>query len=644
MKPLLLSVLLISVFVLGACQKKESSTVESHKKSTDKVLSLREIEVSSATFLDKPYLRGILPDSSYAYIRIPNSWAIMGIPTGNVFNKPLASKPYVGALTSIRDGFSENVMPELSGETRVFLGLFLLHARSVIEATVLKTVVEDKEAPTPNVLITVAVDYKNTDDLNSLLDTLVSKNPEITFDKRLQKGAIGELTIQGFKLQIKLDTVLSRVFVLGGMKLTESSMENALKPLKANPDHAMAKFESDIDDSGQGLFAWADPRELFVLAKAMGKGRELAPLAMLGATSIKNIAAGLGSSGGINRLKFVLDMPKAGFRAMIPSIVDMPTFSVAGDTSAVVTLGFPTKSDFILLESSFAGSSSSSKMDTYYEFKKTFSKATGVELEDMFDLLGQDISFVIDEAGFYYAVRLKDAEKFKHLLERLIKEFDLKYEEREIAGQKYHHLRIPAFKNKLLTGKENALMKRFISVPGNVFWQQEGDYLLVASLPQILMDRHYVSKQAVNDWYKNKQKMDPDGALLMASMRTKDVPAFMYKMKLVILSYLGEVVERPVDLFSLPSVKEAGLPENGAYGVKLSSSEEQFAFELTFESNPYELAFSFLNSYAAIALTGIAAAVAVPAYDDYIKKAKTKKSSEIGLDSETQNSEEGTLK
>ncbi|MEE9328264.1 MAG: pilin [Cocleimonas sp.] len=642
-----LASLALSITLLSGCQAKKEqeevtktevtstvTDVEENKKRVDKVLEPRSFTASKKSILTQAYLRDVLPDSSFAYVRIPNPWALTGVPVGNIFDKGVASQPYVDAVSSIREGFAANVMPELPDDARVIISLLLQHTTSAIEAALVVAEVKDgepnKKVNIPNLLVTVAVDYKNAGALNTLLDTLVAKEAMLTLEKHIEPNASGIISGPGVKAHIKLDTANSRLHILIGNELQTSSIDETLKKLVANPKHPMRPFEKEIDASGQGIFYWMDPREILTLASAMGKQREAAPLMMMGANSIKSIAMGLGSSGGINRYKVLMDMPRAGFRAMIPAIENTPEFKLAGQASMVAVVGLPSKSDYLSYESMAAAATPPQKMEEYYNIKEKFSEKAGIEIEDLFDILGQDISFVFDEAGFYTAVRLKNAEKFNTMLTQLVEKFELKYEKRTITGQQYHHLRVPSFDSVIFSefekkspnDKDIRLIKRFMGVSGHLFWQQEGDYLITASLPQILMDRHYAAEQvSVAEWFKEKQRINPEGALLMASMRNKGVPAFMYQLKLSILNYLGEVVGRPIDLFSLPSSREIGLPKEGAYSFKLTSNETQLAFELSFESNPAEILMAG-NGYAGIAIAGILASIAMPAFNDYTLRAE----------------------
>ena len=633
-----LPVLFASLVLLMSCQSAEEKTtpiatspaaaVVQKNKTVAQVLTPRVVESSSKVLLEKAYLRDMLPESAYIYVRIPNVWSLAGGAVGNVFDKALSSKPYVDAFSSIKEGFAKEVTPEIPRDARAFAELFLVHITSPIEVAAMTPVLA-KDSPFPNVLLTAAVDFKDIQGFKVFLNSLTAKVPNIKIEEDVQDNGQAVLNIAKQKVQLKFDLAAHRLFILGGMKLQKNSLEESLKTLKPNTAHVMKALENGIDSSGQGLFIWTDPQRVLALANTLGAQRQLAPLAMFGLNSMRNIAIGMGTSNGINHLKFVLDMPKTGFRGFIPTVQDSPNFKLAGETDFIVTLGLPSKADFVSIESSIAGMSPPDKMQKYYDFKALFAKESGIELEDIFEMLGQDISIVSDEAGTYTALRLKDAKKFASTLDELVKKYKLSYEKRTISGQEYHHLKIPSI-DKLVASPQNKssellVINRLLLVPSHLYWQQEGDYLIMASVPQTLMDRHYVSPQmSVSEWFEKEQRVDPKGALLMASIRNKGIPASMYRARLAMLNYMGDVVDRPIDLFALPSVREAKLPKKGAFGVKLTSSEDQLALEVSFESNPAEILFSSSlgGAYAGVAMAGVFAAVAVPAFSDYSVKAQ----------------------
>ena len=632
---------IIISFTLSACKGNEqqdnaklnnantpnSVTQENHVKQ--KVTPLRELTLATeANIVQSAYLRENLPESAFAYARIPNIWSLIGTAKNNIFDDALNAQPFVDAVNSIRAGINENVIPEIPDEDGQLLARFVFQSlTSPIEAIIIDGV--DPAIPTPNVVVTASANFNSIEEIQTLFAVIAKNSPEFEVTKAVQSDGYAELLIAKMNVQFQWDKDKSRFTLLAGISLSPNNLSDLLKTFVPNPTHQMKALENTIDSSGQGTFAWANPRKISSLGSSLGKQKEIAALAVIGISSMKNIALGTGTSNGINRIKYVVEMPVTGFRSYMPIIKTTPEFNVMGKTKVIGSLGLPSRADFASIENTIALVSKAKDMQSYYTFKKEFNKALGFEIDDIFDFFGQDMSFVSDEAGSYVALRLNDAEKFKASLSKSVETLGLDYQQREIGGHTYHHLKIPSFYTKHLEEQskkrnkpESKLLKRFLSVPSHLYWEQEDDYLILANIPQTLIDRHYIeTKTSVKEWLTKKQRMNPEGSLLMVSVNTEDIAKKMYRMHLSILNYLADLVDKPIDLFALATPHEAKIPKQNSYGFKMTSSETQLAFELNYESNPLEI-ITGGGIYQSMVVVGILSAIAVPAYDDYTIRAK----------------------
>jgi len=487
------------------------------------------------------------------------------------------------------------VIPEIPDEDgKLIASLFFQKLTSPIEAMVIDGV--DPAIPTPNVVITASANFTSIDEIQTLFNVMAKNAPEFEVSKSIQADGYAELLIAKMNAQFQWDKDKSRFTLLAGVSLSPNNLSDLLKTFVDNPTHQMKTLENTIDSSGQGVFAWANPRKISSLGSSLGMQKEIAAMAVVGISTMKNIAFGAGTSDGINRLKYVVEMPVAGFRSYMPIIKTSPSFSVIGKTKVVATMGIPSRADFVSIENTIALVSKPKDMVSYYKFKKGFQKALGFEVDDIFDFFGQDMSFISDEAGSYAAIRLNDAEKFKTTLAKSVETLGLEYTQREIGGHTYHHLKIPSVYKTYLEDQsvkrkrpENKLLDRFMSVPSHFYWEQEGDYLIMANIPQTLIDRHYIKTQTpVKNWLTKQQRMNPEGSLMMISLNNEGTAKKMYRMHLSLLNYLADFVGKPIDLFALATPQEAKIPQQSSYGFKMTSSKTQLAFELNYESNPME--------------------------------------------------------
>jgi len=358
----------------------------------------------------------------------------------------------------------------------------------------------------------------------------------------------------------------------------------------------------------------------------MGQAEQVAMLRAFGGSEARSLALGMGASGGKERIKVLLDMPQVGFRSFLPAVdTDLP-FKTAGAPDIVVMLGLPGPDDLAMIEANVLGMMGPQEAEGYQAAKVEIKEALGFGLEDLLGAFGDELVVVFDQAGQYVAVRLRDPDAYQNILDQLVQRFSLQYETREVQGETYHHLLVPPLdpeiQQKLAGGGMDPLERRLAGIPSHLYWTQEGEYLLFASVPQILMDYRYVTEKVpLGDWIRQSQGVEPRGALLLATARSRGTPRMMYVVNLWMLTWLGDLVGRPVDLFAIPTPLELQLPEAGGYSLQIASSPDQLAIELVYESNPVELIMAMGGVQTAIA-GGVAAAVAIPAYTEYQAKAK----------------------
>ena len=172
------------------------------------------------------------------------------------------------------------------------------------------------------------------------------------------------------------------------------------------------------------------------------------------------------------------------------------------------------------------------------------------------------------------------------------------------------------------TPAERLWWRLFSFVPGHLYWKMDGQYLIVAQIPQVLIDRDRITaKTPIKSWLQDIQKLPGDDALFIASARIEGVPKLIYAAYLQVLQSLGDLARQPLDLFTLPSAMEVKLPQSGSYGVKFTSSANRLALEATYESNPLEV-FFLGGGVRTIAMVGLLAAIAVPSLLEYRRHAE----------------------
>ena len=628
------AVLVVLSVLLAACSEEppvDKTVPETVAESTPtvppepKAPPMREVTKASTPPPSlEPWLRAHLPPDALAYVRIPSFWGMLGTPKGSMYDRALGSAPYVEAVENIREGFGENVLPELPADSQFLLQLLILHARSPLEAAVIPPAMA--EAPFPDLLFTVALDFADTTALNAFLAQSAQSFPMLQVMQPVDEQGNGVLAISNLPVSIRYSSSDSRLYLYASM-VPDFSVLGALLD-NSQPSHQkMTAVESKLDASGQGLFVWTDiPRALQMMQTTQPDG-SAAMLMALGVGEAQSIGLGVGTTGGIHRMKILLEMPAVGFRLFVPTMRSKVEFEAAGVPDSVAVFGLPDADDLSSMEQGLVTLLDSDQLETYLSGKKKLAERLGFTLEELLDTVGQDFLVVFDEAGQYAALRLQDPERFDAMLQRTVEQFGALHEQREIAGQTIHHVSMRAFTKESLDDYDgaadlSALDKRLLGMPRHLYWVHDGDYLVASGTPQPLIDRHYILERTpLVTWMAEEQRVDPEGALLLATTRTGGMPTLMYNLNLQLIATLGDLTDQPVDLFEFPSARELGLPDEGAYSLRIASTSTELSAELVFEHNPLEL-LSVGGGYGGVMALGVLAAVAVPAYQDYTIRAK----------------------
>lgn len=588
--------------------------------------NLRPVTAGDSDVVSAPaLLRTRLPDNALAYLRVPSLWALLGKSKGGVMTQALESAASIDAIMTLRQQLQNNILTPLMPQMDALSKLLLTDLRSPLEAALL---VPAEQPMNSQVLLSAKFSYQNVAELQPLLASVIALDPRLQWQSELNEEGYGSLSVAPFAvIQIHFDVLEQRLYMLAAQALPGDALKNLSAALKINDNHTMHALEAKIDQSGQGLFAWVDAKSATGVAQQMLPPQQLAMLQMSGALELRGLAAGVGVSDGKGRTKLIVDMPKAGFRNFIPSINAELDLEAAGKPGAVAMLGLPSAADLAMIEQSIEMLNPPG-VEEYREFKEEFKTTLGFALEEWFEALGPELMFVYDRAGPYSAIRLRDADKFAELIELLQQRHGFKLETREIQGNTYHHLMIPNFLEEMaeeqgITDLQTQLMMQTtFSMPSHIYWKQEENYLILASIPQVLMDRDYIgSKTIVRDWLSDTQKFDGSDTLLGFSLQVQSVSPLFHAWNLQLLQFLGDIVKQPIDLFALPSALELQLPDDGSYSLKLASNDDYLTFEIAYEVHPLEFLMAG-NSMAIIAAAGVVAAVAIPAYEDYTTRSE----------------------
>jgi hypothetical protein len=154
------------------------------------------------------------------------------------------------------------------------------------------------------------------------------------------------------------------------------------------------------------------------------------------------------------------------------------------------------------------------------------------------------------------------------------------------------------------------------------YWIEEDGFIIMANIPQPLIERSLRDdKVNVQSWLTESQKHDMSSSILAFTMSKKDMSRSYYYHYLQLLRALADMSGSEFDFYTLPHAGELRFAEQGSIGFSLDSNEKYLALEASFEESPIDMFYAG-GAYETAAVVGIMAAIAIPQYVEYKKRAE----------------------
>ena len=614
-KQFLAACLTASVFVLSGCDNQSTETA-GDSASEQQVSTPKTPDFEVKAFTRSAWLREQLPDNAFFYARVPSLWDLASY-KDDTFKYAHGNTAYLAELEKIRTASSQWF--KKGGEDAATL-LTLFGSQMDGPSEMVAYSVDNK----PYVLMSANVRFSSAAELQALIDVLLQRQVIRQVIEPMTDGA-GRVMMDSVPLAYRWDQKVGRLNLLitqEGASIRD--LDAALAALKPNATSPMLANEAKMEDSHKGLYFWFDNQQAAPVYTPILPPNAALPLAAAGVSQIESLAASWGVSNGKGRLKYEMKAPSHNMvRQFIPATSNSYPFKVAGDPSFVLALSLPSFEDFKRLEMMGGGLSN----PKYQEQKQKASEMLGYPIDDWFKSIGPEVVFVSDDAGEYLAIRLRDEVTFSKILNATKAWPQAEYESRIFDEQEVHHLKLPsmysAAQDELAKNQQiSPLLSDVLTQIGtHIYWQRDGDYLIMADLPQVLFDRQVLVKsKTLEQWLVEEQRQDLSSSTFAFSGNIRNAPRRLYYFYLNMLQAFGDLTHAQQDLFNLPSARQLHLADKGTYGAKLDSSADTLAFEMTFESSPADIALAG-EGMATIATIGVLAAVAIPAYQEYTQRA-----------------------
>ena len=561
-----------------------------------------------------PWLRQHLPEDAVLYARVPSLLGLLAMPKGSALDSALRSRTNIDNVSRLREGIANNILSEMPASSAAMFGLLDEHLRSPIE-------ISATLYPAPSMLMSAELDFDDGAAFGRFMEQLAVEFPLLALAEPVTNGS-ASFANTPYPALLRFDANNGRLMINVGPAVTAEGFAALLQGIEDERGHLMQSLEGRLDSSGQGLFVWLDTAQALPMLQLFVAPDDLETFTELGLDKVSAVALGWGVANGKGRLGVVAELPAGSDRGLLPLVENEVGARSVGPPDGLLLLSLPTDAEFARLEA-LALPRSDAANDDWYVGKQQIADITGVALEEYFAALGPDVSLVFDAAGDYIAVRLRNRRLWTSIVERLDENTAVQIDERRIDGARYVHLSVPsenADADGLVAEADLGwLGEVLMRQRDHFYWTVDRDYLYIASVPQPLIDRRALGARTdVGRWLTDQQRIDPAGALLSISGTSRKLPRRFYDVYIEIMQVLGDLALADVDIWSMPTARQLDLPDVGALGFTVSLGSPLISAELVFENNPTE----FLGGLGGIALLGVGAAVAIPAYQDYTTRAQ----------------------
>jgi type II secretory pathway pseudopilin PulG len=564
-----------------------------------------------------PWLRGQLPPTVLSYQRLPHPFGLIAIPKGNGFNAALGSDANIRNLVAIQQGIEQNLVTQVPLLDDPRADLLIGQLRSPVE-------IAAYGLPSPSALIAMTLKARTNADVEALFGRLAQTEPPLELAAPLDANGIGEVVGLPLSCFVRFEQSTGRLLMLVGAGLTAGSFQLVLDGLPAaGAQHAMHALEQRIDSSGQGWFGWVDMTKALSMAQMFTPAETLQGLEALGLSNMQAVAYGAGVANGKGRLSLLVDVGTNRASRPFPVVANNVTATSVGEPDAAAVLSLPSPAEFARLEAMFLAAVPGAA-EGLRQAKDQLREYTGIGIEDVLAAVGPELVLVFDSAGDYSAVRVRDQALFDELVAKVSAKTGVPPVSQNALGATFQHWSLPSTYTLASSANPDGdpAFGVLARMREHVYWTRDGDYLYAASVPQPLMDRVRAGADTnIGEWLANRQRIDVSTSVLAATGKIPKLPRRMYHVYVQMMQSLADLAAADYDVWSMPTADQLALANAGSIGFTMNLGEPYVSLELSYESHPAELFFG-AGGLGSVAVVGILAAIAIPAYQDYTMRAQ----------------------
>jgi Tfp pilus assembly major pilin PilA len=609
----LLTITLLSVFLLscGQAPEDEPGVVRSYQRP------------SIADPDHVAWLSRRLPDSTVAYLRIPNPWQALLVANGNVLSQAQENVAHRKLVDQMAAGLSAQLQAALPGISALPRYLIIEQQLPVLEVAALAPI---DGSLVPDAMIGTTLPARNTDEFNDWLRTLANDQDAIQIQSPADDQGFATLMAGPLPLYLHFDGNNGKLLGLTGFGSSQQRIRDYAAGID-QPLTALPNLEARLDATGRGWAVWADPLRLWPLIKPTLDPLDADLVDLSGLPQASSLWLGTSARGGRAEWRLQLVMPEVGFRRYLTRVDVQSALATAGEPQFAARMALPDANEFqqmidLTLAETIDGTAVREELT---KLRSEFQQALGFQFDDLVDALGPDLVLVGDEAGYWAALHIRDREALARVISGLESSTGTSASSRTVAGLSINHWALPGIMSLAAEAEDvqqDPALAYLSRLRNHLFWVEQDDYLITASTPQVLIDRAASDHSLMlTDWLSRGMGLDWSGTILGAVTAEENLPRNVYYLYLQGLMMLADLVEVDIDPLELPSAQSLDLPDIGRYGARIDSTSEVVNVVLSFEFLPLD-ALATGNALTTTFATGVLAAIAIPAYQDYTLRAR----------------------
>lgn len=573
---------------------------------------------------DRARLVERLPDETWAYLRLPGLWGMLAAPKNNALARALSTEANLKSLAGLQQAAGDLLGREFP-DFAPLVSPFLDELRSPIEVA---WVGSGDQPLNADLIIEARIALDSVERVNERMQQVAALHDMVRLITPAGPDTPGQLFAGPSVVHYRFDTDSQRLLLATGVSVTRESLEQAAA-WPSREDSALQTLERRIDESRQGMLLWADAGRMQPLLQGMLQQPQFDAVRAVGGLGLGQIALGFGTRAGTGTLALVATGGEGMLWDLTLPQMPPPELSTAGTPRRVFGLTLP---GYAWLNEQVVPAIAAVAPDAE-QFLENLSDEvatlTGENLAQWMDALAGRLYYIEDDNGPYLLHQPAGENKLSTLLARM-PELATTLPVLEIDGRAIHHIRfsgpdwlaaMEAEGDVALDPEARRLLKLYSSIDTHTYWLDENGMTLFAEVPQVLADRLRNPADQPLDEHLAGTGQPLETAALFASMRLPQAPRRNYYTYLSILQTLADLFDYPIDLARFPSARQLELPQWGHGGARLDFTGDSIGLALTFENHPGDLIYG-VGGIGMFAVAGVVAAVAIPAYQEYVARAE----------------------